>query len=68
MGVSGWDREGGHPLRARVYKFDPMLREVVASLTQGFFLNVAEGDPWLRMVKLGVYWLDVFLPEHRRRN
>ena len=26
----------GAPLRARVYKFDPMLREVVASPSQGF--------------------------------
>ena len=43
--------ERGAPLRARVYKFDPMLREVVASPSQGFFLNVAEGDSWLRNVE-----------------
>ena len=35
MGVSGWEWEGA-PLRARIYKFDPMLFEVVASPSQSF--------------------------------
>ena len=47
--------ERGAPLRARVYKFDPMLREGCSLPVSRFFLNVAEGDPWLRMVELGVY-------------
>ena len=41
---------GGVPLRARVYKFDRMLREVVASPSQGFSY-VVEGDSWLRNVE-----------------
>ena len=30
---------GGAPLRARVYKFDPMLFEIVISPSQKFFLD-----------------------------
>ena len=35
--------ERGAPLRARVYKFDPMLREVVASPLR-VFLTCVVGD------------------------
>ena len=31
--------ERGAPLRARVYKFDPMLFEIVISPSQKFFLD-----------------------------
>ena len=42
--------ERGAPLRARVYKFDPMLREVVASPSQSFSWTLPRVIPGIGML------------------
>ena len=50
MGVSGWDREGGTPLSARIEIWSHAIRGCGLPISK-FFLDVVQGDSWHREVK-----------------